>query len=170
MGEEIRQAKQSIDNTITRERSGERRAKNGRALRRVLAIGAGAMALITAIGLSAGAPRKLFPEDSRIVAGVPGQIEDKYIQGSGCTIDFDTLDLCRTTREYVFKMEQCPEDKNEVLHRGQAQLAVNPEIGEVAGRCVLDTVRVTRDEYYQHQPGAAFVPHGYDWGQPVARP
>ena len=87
-------------------------------------------------------------QTSKIVAGVPGQIEGHYTK----RLSIDPLRGASKELNYL-EIEQCPADTAAVLEGKEPILAFNPALGVVNQTCNVDRVQVTPELYEAFRDG-----------------
>ena len=95
----------------------------------------------------------LYPE-SKIVAGVPGQVES-HSTGEHCGALLKGTCL-RWDTVYYLDIEQCPADV-QAAKQGRQTTSFDPKVGEYYTGCNFDYVEVSPDAYQQFPDGATIV-------------
>lgn len=121
-----------------------------------------ALAGSLAVGLAAC---ESLRDDSKIVAGVPGQVEE-HLSGRHCSMRIKAI-CTRWEPDYYLGVEQCPADVA-AAKAGHQTESFDPKVGETYVGCVYDTVRVSADTYQAYADGSTIV-FGGAVGHPLTK-
>lgn len=114
-------------------------------------LGASAAAVVAGVSLwQVPAVQGIFISD--IVAGVPVQIEDKYMESYGVRGTNRTrTDEAGTYVDYLVKVEQCPGDK------GKETPSFDKRVGHTATGCTVDIIKVDEETYSGIKVGQTYT-------------
>ena len=87
---------------------------------------------------------KLFFDDSAVVSGVYGQVEDKGVTELGPDYA-DTI--------YWLRIEQCRADVEAAIKGDAEQRSFNPVVGAIGEGCYVDGVEVSQETYQNTTKG-----------------
>jgi hypothetical protein len=100
--------------------------------------------------------------ESKIVAGVPGQVES-HSTGRHCG-SFIKGNCILWVTDYYLGIEQCPSDV-EAARNGQQTTSFDPKVGEYYQNCYVDSVQVGAETWQNFADGSTII-----FGGPVGEP